>query len=662
MKVKSRRKIWSIPIAALALVLMLAGALVVSGIVQAQTAPSQVYGLVNGDIAIADITVFATYTLEDIETDAALVPEHDGREAVPTDTPPVTAIPAFVNPAIIGGPTVEDENDDDETIRVPAFEAEVGANDDGDRLVTVTLTQPAIEAIEANTFTLGNSYSFRVQLIFDEDPTMSDVDNPVLGGGTPPASAINNDPDLTLTTGVTINILRVKDDDQAFDIVQSKAVKGAVVSRIRKPIDGGPAEWEITGLGPKTTLVSVADLTGAVADFEIKETPAGSGKFRLYVEESGVASLGTSLTPSDEQPNPTLSPISAVLTFDKNPAVDSGEITTTGAAGNADMTITITGDVGARAALAFTETSGATTDDGDAANEDGYHYTFTIPSNTRATTPIGYFTTAGQIVADSEDNVDHDDDDATPPITVNYAAEYLDGIISGSNRSLFDVRDRDMTLVYSGNGSLAVGTYDLDLTVSGDGGMANRTIIGKVLVTVTASNEAPSAPGTFSAIVPEDDPEKGTLMEAGAEVGDASVGVDSGDGDTLSYSLSGEDASQFAVDSDGMVTVKAKILDTEDDDAESTDDLAKYKRPTSDGGKLADVTDKYSKITYEFNIVVSDGVSANNQSIEATVVIVPNRPTTPVTAETALPSGVTYDAEHKVHVDDDDGLDYSFCQ
>jgi hypothetical protein len=35
--VKHRRKIWSIPIAVLALVLMLAGALVVSGVVQAQT-------------------------------------------------------------------------------------------------------------------------------------------------------------------------------------------------------------------------------------------------------------------------------------------------------------------------------------------------------------------------------------------------------------------------------------------------------------------------------------------------------------------------------------------------------------------------------------------------------------------------------------------------
>ena len=60
-----------------------------------------------------------------------------------------------------------------------------------------------------------------------------------------------------------------------------------------------------------------------------------------------------------------------------------------------------------------------------------------------------------------------------------------------------------MTLVYKG-GSLEVKTYNLDLTVSGDAGMANRTIIDDVRVTVTASNLAPSAPATFAATVEED--------------------------------------------------------------------------------------------------------------------------------------------------------------
>ena len=244
-------------------------------------------------------------------------------------------------------------------------------------------------------------------------------------------------------------------------------------------------------------------------------------------------------------------------------------------------------------------------------------------------------------------------------ITVEHAAEYLDGIISGPNRALFDVRDRDMTLVYSGNGALEVGSYDLDLTVSGDGGMANRTIIGKVKVAVTASNEAPTAPGKFTAMIAENDPEDGTIMKAEAPVGDASVGVDSGDGDSLTYAPSGGDAAHFSVDSDGKVTVKTAILDTVVDEAASTDAtdttpaVTKYMRPAGDGGELVDKGDRYSDIVYEFNIVVSDGVSANNQTIAATVTWTRIRSTTEV-AEANLPAGVTYDAEVKVHVDDDD--------
>ena len=51
----------------------------------------------------------------------------------------------------------------------------------------------------------------------------------------------------------------------------------------------------------------------------------------------------------------------------------------------------------------------------------------------------------------------------------------------------------------TGSGSLEVKTYNLDLTVSGDAGMANRTDYrSDVMVTVTASNLAPTAPDTFT--------------------------------------------------------------------------------------------------------------------------------------------------------------------
>ena len=78
---KSRRKIWSIPIAALALVLMLVGGLVATGVVQAQAptprpslANSNIKVAVNGDAAI-DATI-ATIVVDDPGT-AAVVDAND---------------------------------------------------------------------------------------------------------------------------------------------------------------------------------------------------------------------------------------------------------------------------------------------------------------------------------------------------------------------------------------------------------------------------------------------------------------------------------------------------------------------------------------------------------------------------------------------------------
>ena len=83
--VKHRRKIWSIPIAVLALVMMLAGALAVSGIVQAQAANivkgggDIVLGAVVNNQAITTITVEAA---AEAGQGTAAVPGIDDDEAV----------------------------------------------------------------------------------------------------------------------------------------------------------------------------------------------------------------------------------------------------------------------------------------------------------------------------------------------------------------------------------------------------------------------------------------------------------------------------------------------------------------------------------------------------------------------------------------------------
>ena len=337
-----------------------------------------------------------------------------------------------------------------------------------------------------------------------------------------------------------------------FDVVPAKAVKGAVVSGLTRPIGSNPLEWP--GADTTATLVSIgADdddpLVGEVGDFVIKE--AGSGKFRLYVDESGALALALSRTQA----------IDVALTYDDG------------------TTVNLTGAITARNPLAFT----------------GMPFEFTIPQSTSANTPIGAFGVNGGI-----------------------PDEYLDGIVSGGP---FGVRDSDMTLVYSGSSALEVKTYTLDLTVNGDAGLANRAIIGTATVTVTASNQAPSAPPTFPKTVKEDERGEG-LVVSGTNVGDASEGVAANDGDTLIYTL--PDTSVFDINDAGMITVAAGISDSTGGPTEA-DAVVKYTR--SDGGVLANDTYEFSDITYTFTIMVSDGISANNQYISATVDIDVNEPT-----------------------------------
>ena len=255
-------------------------------------------------------------------------------------------------------------------------------------------------------------------------------------------------------------------DDKQFDVVKTKAVKGAVVSGLKNPIGSNPLQWEVETGGAAVTIAG-GGLVGE--DFRVEETSEGSGTFQLLVENSGAPALNIAQA------------ISVDVTYEVN---------------GADVTETLIGDINEQDALAFIPADGA--------------YSFTIPQGIGANTPIGAFVVTGDVYG-----------------------EYLDGIVSGGP---FQVRDSDMTLVYSGSSALEVKTYTLDLTVNGDAGMANRAIIGTAKVKVTASNLASTAPATFAATVKENAKDIGSLVDADTDVGDASEGVSANDGDTLTYS------------------------------------------------------------------------------------------------------------------------------
>ena len=70
-------------------------------------------------------------------------------------------------------------------------------------------------------------------------------------------------------------------DDLQFDVVPAKAVKGAVVSGLTRPIGSNPLQWEVDTGGAAVTIAG----DGLVGDFRVEETSEGSGKFQLLVDE-----------------------------------------------------------------------------------------------------------------------------------------------------------------------------------------------------------------------------------------------------------------------------------------------------------------------------------------------------------------------------------------
>ena len=323
---------------------------------------------------------------------------------------------------------------------------------------------------------------------------------------------------ITVSTAPAVTGPEPESNDLDFDVVSSKAVKGAQVSGVGNPIDSNPLTWAFD------TDVTLADHD--LGDFEIKETD-NDNEFGLYVKNSGATPTGGSQRISVE----------ATSTND-----DGDEVTST-----------LRGTITSRTALSVTPPG-----------------PFTISQGISEDTLIGAFEVSGRI-----------------------GDEYLDGILSGDGSDKFSVNDANMTLSYTGSG-LKVETYNLQLTVSGDAGLANRTSISDVAIHVTASNAAPTTSGPFMATINERNPASGVLVDAGTEVGDASELVSANDGDKLTYSLDDAGDAVFDIDTNsGVITVESDILDGSDGD-------------------------------HNFHIIVSDGISANVLDISATVTVVAN--------------------------------------
>ena len=317
----------------------------------------------------------------------------------------------------------------------------------------------------------------------------------------------------------------VTSNNLAFDVVPSKAIKGATVSGVGNPISSDPLKWVVDNSEDMT----LGDFDGSVGDFVVEETADGSDEFVLKVATSNAPNLSGTQS------------ISVNLTY-------------TDADGE-ELTSTLTGTINERSRL-------------EAADD----FTFTIPQSVASGTPIGNFDVSGKL-----------------------PNENLDGIITGADASSFTVNDENMTIERRNGADLEVRDYKFHLTVNGDAGLAARALRANVTVRVTASNQGHTAPDTFEATIYENMKGPG-LVSAGTSVGDASEGVSTPDDDALTYSLEG--TTSFEIEN-GKITV-------------GPDDIG-----DGMGGP------------HTFDIKVSDGVTANDKTIKATVMVDVNDPVTP---------------------------------
>ena len=209
-------------------------------------------------------------------------------------------------------------------------------------------------------------------------------------------------------------------------------------------------------------------------------------------------------------------------------------------------------------------------------------FVFTIPRNVAEDTPIGSFDVSGKIGDEPLDGMITNDVDAEP----------------------FGVLDRNMTIYKANDDLLDVRDYKFKLTVNGDAGLAARVVRADVTVRVSASNDAHIVEPSYSKTLDENVMGDG-LVSADTQVVDAKTLVTEVDNDNLKYTLVGGDG--FQID-DGNVTVGPGDIGD---------------------GNAGD---------HEFGIMVSDGVSANDATIDVTVTVVENNR---VMAKTEDVGGVT---------------------
>ena len=594
MKTKSR-KIWSIPIAVLALVLMLAALMTASVMAQANRANvpasmSVVAPAAGGEVVaykVGNYTPLATAPAPTTGASNILTVDVDTTSEIDAAGTAVVALSRATFTALFEPKTSVDAGQDAPT--------------DETRFDRITVSAPA------GGLTAGSTYTLKVAAKYD---TNIAVDAPDRVAGDLLEDMIvwtadldlGNDEDGELVTILKIYVPIVATPLQ-FQAEPTKVVKGELISRVGRDRDSNPNAFDIKNLGPGIAKVD-QEATVTAVKFEL----SGGNKVLLRADTNNVP----------------IAPYAGMISIDRGDHDLNGNAT--------DNAIEI--DISANVVLADPLTFRSAADGVITSTEaDPYHYEVTIPESAAPGTGVLAYYVNGE-----SDAIEGNGNEADPEVP----AEKVTGVIGGASANLFRVNNETMAIEYVGPADGLSANDDahiLRLTASGDRGLANRLIVGMVKITVADVDSAPSNPGPQTAEILENDPGADGLVRVMDGDDDIELvvkefaGLSSDDEiTTLTYTVSSTDFKFVdGVETGSKLVAAEPILDSaKAGDNPATPDVTETDWPTSAplGWTFMNnpPTSRYPDLTRKVSVTISDGVPSNNQTVELTITLKVNEP------------------------------------
>ena len=586
MKMKSSRKIWSLPLV-LVTALLLVGLLAASVLAQGRpSVPSSLSAL--GNLSQADgiptagpVLTYEVSGYTDPGDNPATGPNQISEAGI------ISAVDNLGNAVADGIFT--------STFMV-AVDAATTSPENKDRIVLSAAG--AIVAGQTYTVTVVHTYDTNVEVAAADNPATTNIfedgrANAAAEADTAPA----NDQDGQLRTTVTVRVPQVDPVSAEFQVDPAKVVSGEIISQVGRARNADPLAFNVKNIGSATFTVSQED---GVTDVKFEKT--GS----KVVVRAGVNNLSDT---DDDQATIAI----ARGDFDLD--------------GTDDNTIDVTITAGLSPAMTLAFGTGATTAFTDAAltanAERGYEYSVTIPETTVPGTGVLPYFVANRLGSDTANNID---------------AEQITGVIGGSSANLFRVNNSTMAIEYDGPaGGLTAGIeHTLRLTASGDTGLANRLIVGTAKIIVADVDRPPrDVPETLPTTLDENEPGDG-LVKDNTEVYDFDGVGEDPEGRTLTYSTDADgfdfDGTKLMVNlpGDTDAVVPSGIADITRSDNLATTDVTETDWPSAAPANWQFATNpptsKYPDLTRTIDVTASDGVASNNKIIELTITLDTNEP------------------------------------